>query len=163
MRTASRLGIFALGVVGAFGLAAAAGDILGPINVGATASYPVNIPEPTTSVDIDGYTVALSGNQVVGESMLAFDISLNGESVTTDPNFGAADQLVIIRVEDLEYFRTYPMDGIGGSSVHFLVKFPTPATYRLFFDFTHAGKVHTAAFTVEIAATAGMSDHLEGG
>ena len=163
MRTASRLGVYTLSVIGAFGLAAALGAVIGPINVGATSSYPVNIPEPSTSIDIDGYTVALSGIQMVGESMLAFDISLDGKSVAIDPILGAADQLAIIRADDLEYFRIYPMTGIGGSSVHFLVEFPTPATYRLFFDFTHAGKVHTAAFTVEISTMAGMSDHPESG
>lgn len=163
MRTASRLGIYTLGVIGAFGLAAAAGAVIGPINVGATSSYPVNIPKPTASVEVDGYTVALSGNRVVGESMLEFDISLNDEYVTIDPILGAASQLVIIRADDLEYFRTFPITGFGGPSVNFVAEFPTPATYRLFFDFAHGGKVHTAAFTVEIAAMTAMPDHPEGG
>lgn len=159
MRTASKLGVYALGVVGAFGLAASAGTVLGPIDAGATASHPANIPEPTTSVEVDGYTVKLSGDQVVGESTLIFDVLLGGESVTTDPYMGAAGHLVIIRTGDLGYLHTYPIDGMGGASVHFVAEFPTPGMYRLFFDFSHADIVHTAAFTIEIAAMAGMSDN----
>lgn len=163
MKTVSKLGVFALGVVGVFGLAAAAGAAIGPIDVGATASHPVTIPEPAASVEVDGYTVTLSGDQGVGESMLVLDVSLAGESVETEPYLGAADHLVIIRTSDLEYLHAYPIDGMGGSSVHFVAEFPTPGTYRLFFDFVHAGNVHTAAFTVEIVAMAGMSDNQEGG
>ncbi|MHB1091075.1 MAG: hypothetical protein ACYC0U_08475, partial [Ilumatobacteraceae bacterium] len=128
----------------------------------ATASHPVGIPEPTTSVEIDGYTVTLSGDQVVGESMLVFDVSLAGESVVVDPYLGVAGHLVIIRTSDFEYLHTYPIDGTGGSSIHFVAEFPTSGTYRLFFDFTHASKVHTALFTVEIAAMASMSDNQKG-
>ena len=163
MKTVSKLGVFALGVVGAFGLAAAVGIALGPIDAGATASHPVGIPEPTTSVEVDGYTVTLSGDQLVGESVLEFDVSLAGESVAPDPHQGALAHLIIIRTDDFEYLHTYPIDGRGGSSVHFVVGFPTSGTYRLFFDFAHAGTVHTATFTVEVAAMAGMSDNQEGG
>lgn len=163
MKTVSKLSVFALGVVGAFGLAAVVGAALGPIDVGATASHLVYIPEPTTSVEIDGYTVTLSGDQVFGESTLVFDVSLAGESIATDPYLGSAGHLVIIRTGDFEYLHTYPIDGMGGSSVHFVAEFPTPGTYRLFFDFAHASKVHTAAFTVEIMAMADMSDNQEGG
>lgn len=163
MKTVWKLSVFALGVVIVFGLAAAAGIALGPIDVGATASHPVGIPEPTTSVEIDGYTVTLSGDQVVGESMLVFDVSLAGKSVAVDTYLGVAGHLVIIRTGDYEYLHTYPIDGTGGSSVHFVAEFPTSGTYRLFFDFSHASKVHTAAFTVEIAAMTGMSDNQEGG
>ena len=157
MKTAWKLGVFALGVVGVFGLAAAAGAAIGPIDVGTSESHssmsPVNIPEPVASVEIDGYIVTLSGDLVVGESMLIFDVSLAGESVATDLYLGSAGHLVIIRTGDLEYLRTYPIDGTGGLSVHFFAEFPTSGTYRLFLDFAHAGKVHTAAFTVEIAPT----------
>lgn len=157
MKTATRLGVYTLGVIGAFGLAASAGAILGPIDVGATAPHssmsPVDIPEPTASVEVDGYTVTLSGDQVVGESMLVFDVSLAGKSVATDPYLGPAGHLVIIRTGDLEYLHTYPIDETGGTSIHFATEFPTQGTYRLFFDFAHAGKVRTASFTVEIAPT----------
>ena len=121
MRTASRLGVYALGVVGAFGLAAAAGAILGPIDVDASATHssmpPANIPDPTTSVEIDGYTVSMSGDRVVGASMLMFDVLLGGQSVTTDPFLGGTGHLVIVRTDDLGYLRTYPIDGTSGSSI----------------------------------------------
>lgn len=163
MKTISKLGVFVLGVVAVFGLAAAAGAAIGPIDVGTTASHRSNIPEPAVSIEVDGYTVTLSGNQGVGESTLVFDVSLGGESVETEPYLGVADHLVIIRTSDLEYIHAYPIDGMGGSSVHFVAGFPTPGTYRLFFDFAHVGKIHTAAFTVDITAMAGMSGNQEGG
>jgi hypothetical protein len=166
VRTASRLGVYALGVVGAFGLAASAGAILGPIDVGATASHSslstINIPKPATSVEMDGYTVSLSGDLVVGESALTFDVSFAGKPIATEPYLGAAGDLVIISTGDLGYLRTQSIDE-ADKSVHFVADFPTSGTYRLFFDFAHAGKVHTAAFTVEIAAMAGMFDDQEGG
>ena len=105
----------------------------------------------------------MSGDRVVGESMLVFDVLLGGQPVTTDSFLGGTPHLVIIRTDDLGYLRTDSIDGTGGSSMHFVAEFPTPATYRLFFDFAHRGKVHTAAFTVEIAAMAGMSDDQQGG
>lgn len=156
MKTAWKLGVFALGVVGAFGLAAAVGAAVAPIDVGAPESHslmsPVNVSEIATSVEIDGYTVTLSGNHVVGESMLIFDISFAGEPITTEPYLDAAGHLVIIRTGDLGYLRSRSIDGTSGS-VHFITEFPTAGTYRLFFDFAHAGRIRTAAFTVEIAST----------
>lgn len=156
MKTASKLGVFALGVIGVFGLAAAAGAAIGPIDVGTPENHslmsPANVSEFATSVEIDGYTVTLSGDLLVGESMLIFDISFAGEPVTTELYLGAAGHLVIIRTGDLGYLRSRSIDGTSGS-VHFITEFPTAGTYRLFFDFAHAGKVHTAAFAVEIAPT----------
>lgn len=154
MKTAWKLGVFALGVVGTFGLAAAAGAAIGPIDVGTSDSHstmsPDEVSEIATTVEVDGYTVALSGDRVVGESMLVFDISRAGESIATEFYLGAAGNLVIIRTSDFGYLRTSSIDATGGS-VHFITEFPTSGTYRLFFDFAHAGKFHTAAFTVEIA------------
>lgn len=156
MKTAGKLGIFALGVIGVFGLAAAAGAAVGPIDVGTSESHssmsPVNTSESAASVVIDGYTVTLSGDRLVGERMLIFDISRGGASITTEPYLGAAGHLVIIRTSDLGYLRSRSIDSTSGS-VHFIAEFPISGTYRLFFDFAHAGKTHTAAFTVEIAPT----------
>ncbi len=156
MKTAWKLGVFALGVVGAFGFAAAAGAAIGPIDVSTSENHslmsPVDVSEIATSVDIDGYTVTLSGDHVVGESMLVFDVSLAGEPITTETYLGAAGHLVIIRSNDLGYLRSRSIDGTSGS-VHFIAEFPTEGTYRLFFDFAHAGRIRTAAFTVEIEPT----------
>lgn len=156
MKTASRLGVYALGVIGAFGLAATAGAAIGPIDVSTSESHslmsPVNVSEIATSVEIDGYTVTLSGDHVVGESMLVFDVSLAGEPITTELYLGAGGRLVIIRTDDLGYLRSRSIDGTSGS-VHFITEFPTAGTYRLFFDFAHAGRIRTATFTVEIVST----------
>ena len=39
----------------------------------------------------------------------------------------------------------------SGSDLRFAVEFPTPGRYRLFLQFKHEGRVHTAAFTREVA------------
>lgn len=48
-----------------------------------------------------------------------------------------------------------PMPGDGkakpGPEISFTATAPSPGAYRLFLDFKHQGKVHTAAFTGQIA------------
>lgn len=114
-------------------------------------------PETVTSFEIDGYTVSMTGDPVIGESALTFDIDLAGSSVKTDPYLGAAGHLVIIRRGDLGYLHAHSIPQ-SGSSIHFLADFPTQGTYRLFLDFSHGGKVRTASFTIELS-----SHDMEGG
>ncbi|MEO5974056.1 MAG: hypothetical protein ABIQ38_02475 [Ilumatobacteraceae bacterium] len=109
----------------------------------------VKVPEPASRVEVDGYTVSLTAEQLLGESTLTFDISLAGESVVTDPYLGAAGHLVIIRVGDLGYLHAHAIDD-ADQSVRFMAEFPTSGTYRLFLEFEHAGKVRIASFTAEI-------------
>ena len=51
------------------------------------------------------------------------------------------------RAKDGVPVRTEPYLGAGG---HLDATFPTAGRYRLFLQFRHAGRVHTAAFTQEI-------------
>lgn len=46
----------------------------------------------------------------------------------------------------------HPADGGPGPAVSFAATAPSGGTYRLFLDFRHGGRVHTAAFTVEAGA-----------
>ena len=117
----------------------------------------VAVPNAVTSFEIDGYTVSMTGDPVIGESALTFTVGFNGQLVTTDPYLGAAGHLVIIRRGDLGYLHAHSIPQ-SGSSIHFLADFPTPGTYRLFLDFSYGGKIRTASFTVEISA-----HDLEGG
>ena len=108
-----------------------------------------DLPAASTGDDIDGYQVMLSGLPVVGSSTIEFDITRDGEAIATDPYLGAAGHLVVIRTGDLGYLHVHPMDGTDGT-VRFDAEFPTPGTYRLFFEFAHGDGVHTASFTIEV-------------
>ena len=123
-----------------------------------TLGTDVQVPGPVPAVALptvsktdktDGYQVAVSGVPAVGSSTINFDVSRGGETIATDPYLGAAGHLVVIRTGDLGYLHVHPIDSTG-AVVRFGAEFPTPGTYRLFFDFAHDGAVHTASFTIEV-------------
>jgi hypothetical protein len=111
----------------------------------------VPLPAAMSVAETDGYQVTMSGVPVVGSSTIEFDVSRDGEAIATDPYLGAAGHLIVIRTGDLGYLHVHPMDG-DYSTVRFDADFPTPGTYRLFFDFAHDDAVHTAAFTITVPA-----------
>lgn len=111
----------------------------------------VPLPDAMSVAETDGYQVTLSGVALVGASNIGFDVSRNGEEIATDPYLGAAGHLIVIRTGDLGYLHVHPSDG-QDRTVRFDAEFPTPGTYRLFFDFAHDDAVHTAAFTVTVPA-----------
>jgi hypothetical protein len=127
----------------------------GNITLGTDVSVPgmvaaVAVPAPSTVASVDGYTVSLAGTPAVGAEELTFTVQLDGETVRTDPYLGASGHLVAIRDGDLAYLHVHPHEDPTSSVVTFTSEFPTAGDYRLFFDFSHNGKVHTAAFTVEV-------------
>ena len=75
-----------------------------------------------------------------------------------DPYLEAYGHLVALRVGDLAYLHVHPEGAPGdgrtppGPDVTFSAQVPTAGTYRLFLDFSHGGRVHTAEFTVEAGA-----------
>ena len=111
---------------------------------------PTSIPTVSSTVDVGGYSVSLSGHPVVGESTLTFKVSRNGTAVVAEPYLGAAGHLVAIRTGDLGYVHVHPVETAQRGPVSFAAPFPAPGKYRLFFDFSHAGSVHTASFTVDV-------------
>jgi hypothetical protein len=126
-------------------------DLLAPGAIDAAA-----VPAPSTVSEVDGYTVTLSGTPRAGDSELSFNVELAGERVRTEPYLGAAGHLVAIRSGDLAYLHVHPHDGDDtADTVTFTAEFPTAGTYRLFFDFSHAGAVRTASFTVDVPNTDG--------
>jgi len=118
---------------------------------------PVPLPAPDATSNLDGYVVSLDLNAAPGtESELTFTVSRGGQEVTDlEPYLGAFGHLVSLRVGDLAYLHTHPIESAeagsqGGPAVEFGTEFPTAGTYRLFLDFQHDGAVHTAEFTVTI-------------
>jgi hypothetical protein len=130
-------------------------------DVNVTGLYvPVPVAEPASVYSFDGYDVTLQGTPVAGkESELTFAVNRNGKPVTDlQPYLGAFGHLVSLRGGDLAYLHNHPAQHAepgmkGGPSITFGTTFPTAGTYSLFLDFQHAGKVHTAEFTVKVSST----------
>ncbi len=114
----------------------------------------VPLPHPVSATIVDGYNVTMRGSAAVGAEALTFTVQREGSTVRTDPYLGAAGHLVAIRAGDLAFLHVHPEAGSPDPAATFIGEFPTAGTYRLFFDFFHAGTVHTAAFTVEVPAGA---------
>jgi hypothetical protein len=79
-----------------------------------------------------------------------FEVAAEGRPVTAElePYLGAMGHLVAIREDDLKYLHTHP----DGASPGFHVEYPTAGNYRVFVQFRHQGRIHTAAFTVAVPA-----------
>jgi hypothetical protein len=85
-------------------------------------------------------------------------VSRDGKAVTDlQPYLGAYGHLVALRDGDLAYLHVHP-DGepgdgrtAAGPDVTFYAEVPSGGAYRLYLDFQHAGKVHTAEFTAVAA------------
>ena len=101
------------------------------------------LPAATDRVRTDGYDVRLDG---AGDD-LRFAITRDGAPVRTQPYLGAAGHLVALREGDLAFLHVHPED----DDVAFATAFPSAGRYRLFLQFRHAGRVHTAAFTREVS------------
>ncbi len=121
---------------------------------------PVPLSEPASIFSFDGYDVTLAGTPAAGkEAELTFTISRGGKLVKDlQPYLGAFGHLVSLRGGDLAYLHTHPSEEAkagmkGGPQITFGTTFPTAGTYSLFLDFQHAGKVHTAEFTVNVGTT----------
>ena len=76
-------------------------------------------------------------------------VSRGGEPVRTQEYLGAGGHLVALREGDLAYLHVHP-EG-RGEAVSFMTEFPSEGRYRLYLQFKHDGRVHTAEFTQEVA------------
>ena len=107
---------------------------------------PRAIPAASRTATVDGYEVAL--HEHPGKA--GFFVRRGGKLVSDlQPYLGARGHLVALREGDLAYEHVHPDPGAGGtaSEIAFHLAGGEPGTYRLFLQFRHAGRVHTAAFT----------------
>ncbi|KOX04495.1 hypothetical protein ADK65_05105 [Streptomyces sp. NRRL B-1140] len=152
-----------------------AGKDAGNLTLGAdlAASGPYRarqLPPANTTARIDGYHVKLAGTLRPGAaSELKLRVSRDGRPVTDlQPYLGAYGHLVALRSGDLAYLHVHPNGEPGdgtttpGPDISFTATAPSSGSYRLFLDFKHEGKVHTAAFTVHAGGAAPASDTPEG-
>lgn len=109
------------------------------------------LPAPTAQAKSDGgYDVRLDAGPArpgAGTS-LRFSITKDGRAIQTEPYLGAGGHLVALREGDLAFLHVHPTDDHG--AIAFAATFPTQGRYRLFLQFQHDGRVHTAAFTKEV-------------
>ncbi|MDN3024043.1 hypothetical protein [Streptomyces sp. S.PB5] len=121
---------------------------------------PQPLPAPDTTATVDGYQVQLTGGLRPGaESEVKLKVSRAGKPVTDlQPYLGAYGHLVALRSGDLAYLHVHPNGEPGdgrtapGPDISFTATAPSSGSYRLFLDFKHEGRVHTAAFTVKAGA-----------
>jgi hypothetical protein len=111
------------------------------------------LPAPTSAATTrDGYDVSLDEQSVRAgrEADLRFTVRHGGRVVRPEPYLGAGGHLVALREGDLAYLHVHPGDE-AGDSVPFMTEFPSAGRYRLYLQFKHAGRVHTAEFTQDVA------------
>ena len=91
-----------------------------------------------------GYAVRLARTRARAgqQTELKFTVRRNGRPVAVEPYLGALGHLVALREGDLAFLHVHPTAGVRFEST-----FPTSGRYRLFLQFKHEGRVHTAAFT----------------
>jgi hypothetical protein len=107
------------------------------------------LPAPARSVAVDGMRVALAPGAVraAREAELGFSVTRGGRPVKVEPYLGARGHLVALRDGDLAFLHVHP----DADRLRFGATFPSPGRYRLFLQFRAGGRVHTAAFTQEVA------------
>lgn len=126
-----------------------------PLNVpGRSADTP--LPAPSLSTAADGYDVTLSGALKSGMTIpLAVNVTSGGKPVGYfDRYLDGYAHLTAFRVGDAAFahlLSTGRSGGAGGSGALTAdALFPESGTWRLFVQFQTAGKLHTAAFTVDV-------------
>jgi hypothetical protein len=108
-------------------------------------------PSSASATTAGGYAVRVTGDRAAAgrETTLRFDISRDGRPIEVQRYLGAGGHLVALREGDMAYLHVHPTGG-GGRHVSFATEFPSAGRYRLFLQFKHRGRVHTAAFTKEV-------------
>jgi len=103
---------------------------------------PLDLPPAGRTAHANGYDVTVQSREPL---VLTFSVARRGVPVTDlDPYLGARGHLVMLRDGDLAYRHVHPLAEPG---LAFHLGSSEPGTYRLFLQFRHRGRVHTAAFT----------------
>ena len=119
------------------------------LTVNGAAHYR-ELPEPANAADAGhGYEVRLNASSLSAgrEADLDFSVSREGRAVETEPYLGARGHLVALREGDLAFLHVHPDE----DSLAFMAEFPSAGRYRLYLQFKHEGRVHTAEFTREVS------------
>ena len=108
---------------------------------------PRTLPPESHAARTAGYEVELADDG----GAAVFTVARDGRPVDDlEPYLGARGHLVVLREGDLAYLHVHPEDEATiGREVRFGVEYPSAGRYRMFLQFQHEGRVHTAAFTKE--------------
>lgn len=110
------------------------------------------LPGPVSTVDTDGYRVALSGHAVAGTpAPLAIAVTRGGQQVGYFQRYldGYA-HVTAFRVGDLAVGHLSPAAKVPGAGLSTTALFPKSGTWRVFVQFRTDGPPHTAAFTITV-------------
>lgn len=124
--------------------------------VAGTASV-TPLPAASTTAEVDGYTVTLSGDLMAGmEHTLSATITKNGAPVTDlQPYLDTYAHLTAFHQGDMAFAHLHPQGTVngdhGGPTLTFDAAMAAIGNYRLFLQFQTGGLVHTAAFTVPVS------------
>jgi hypothetical protein len=134
------------------------------VDLSIPGSYqPIEPPAPSSTVVVDGYEVSMQSHEGGGGvDTMALTVRKDGRIVTDlQPYLGADGHLVALRAGDLAYSHVHPLgshaEGTPDGTVRFEATLASAGSYRLFFDFQHAGTVRTAAFTYEQGLVTGAA------
>jgi hypothetical protein len=119
------------------------------LSVDGSADYRP-LPEPAPTADTgDGYQVRIDAGRVAAgrEAELAFHVTRDGREVETEPYLGARGHLVALREGDLAFLHVHPDE----DALAFTAEFPSAGRHRLYLQFKHEGRVHTAEFTQDVS------------
>jgi hypothetical protein len=112
------------------------------------ASELQHLPAPAAqTVTGDGYMVRMKSSRATAgkEDAMRFTVYRGSKPVKVQAYLGANGHLVALREGDLAFLHVHPTEGTEFEST-----FPTTGRYRLFLQFKHDGRVHTAEFTKDV-------------
>lgn len=119
--------------------------------------HPVALPAPSTTIAVDGYTVALKGAFKAGrETPLSFHITRGGHPVDDlQPYLGTFAHMTAFKAHQLSYQHLHPFmpagsPAHGGPDLDFTVDFASAGRYRLFLQFKTGGRLHLAQFVIDV-------------
>jgi hypothetical protein len=131
--------------------------VLGDSFTVAGLASTVALPPPSSTAEVDGYTVTLTGPPLTAgvPGRATFAISKAGSPVTNlEPYQGDYADAVATRAGDLALAYFVPQGTVqgnhGGPSISFFAAPAEAGNYRLFVQFQTGGTIHTAALTVRI-------------
>jgi hypothetical protein len=106
---------------------------------------PLDLPPRSDHARVDGYDVRVDASHT---GALRFTVSRRGHVVSDlQPYLGARGHLVALHAGDLAYSHVHPIEQAGPEIAFDDSGGGEPGTLRLFLQFRHRGRVHTAAFT----------------
>lgn len=128
-----------------------------PFDLTVAGDYdPRTLPDPQRSAEVDGYSVRLRASGEKNDKRLEYRVTRNGQPVNDLQDYlGSKGHLVAINVRTLTYSHVHPV-GAQDNRVSFIAELNDgEGSFRLFFQFLHNGKVHTAPLTIRDEAVSG--------